>query len=256
LAVHNGTYRVEYQAKVQHQHILYCVGGTYGVTGMLGNDVPLGGVVCGVRECQTCVSEWTPQSGCFHVTDGTAVLKAQNYAYDCGISDGWIDDVVMTSGPDLATTFPDDVTVGCTASTDPASTGSPTVSGGCAPEIAYTDVASDTCPGTIQRTWTVTDANSSVSDLQIITLALIADSDDDGVLDDGDQCPGTPAGAIVDASGCSGPQGIERACPAGSAWKNHGAYVSCVAHAANAARDAGLITGEEHGEIVAAAAHK
>lgn len=34
------------------------------------------------------------------------------------------------------------------------------------------------------------------------TAEIIADSDGDGVYDDKDQCPGTPAGAPVDAAGC------------------------------------------------------
>lgn len=34
----------------------------------------------------------------------------------------------------------------------------------------------------------------------------VADSDGDGVLDDADQCPGTPAGTAVDANGCPLPQ--------------------------------------------------
>jgi hypothetical protein len=52
---------------------------------------------------------------------------------------------------------------------------------------------------------------------------------------------------------------VELACPcagpaAGGAWKNHGQYVSCVAHAANALVAAGLVPGSDHGAIVSAAA--
>jgi hypothetical protein len=50
------------------------------------------------------------------------------------------------------------------------------------------------------------------------------DSDGDGVWDYLDQCPGTPAGAIVDANGCSS----EQLCPCDGPWRNHGDYVSHV----------------------------
>jgi len=42
-------------------------------------------------------------------------------------------------------------------------------------------------------------------------------------------------------------------CPCDNTWKNHGAYVKCVAHTANNFRDAGLINDSEHGEIVSEA---
>ena len=51
------------------------------------------------------------------------------------------------------------------------------------------------------------------------------DSDGDGVPDAFDLCPGTPPGAVVDASGCS----IDQLCPCNGPWKNHGEYVSSVA---------------------------
>src|SRR6185295_11943489 len=50
------------------------------------------------------------------------------------------------------------------------------------------------------------------------------DSDQDGVLNNHDNCPGTPAGQTVDANGCS----IAQLCPCAGPWKNHGKYVSCV----------------------------
>jgi len=75
------------------------------------------------------------------------------------------------------------------------------------------------------------------------------DDDNDGVPDAIDQCPGTPPATIVDATGCS----IAQLCPCENGWNNHGAYVSCVAHAANAFVAAGLITGQQKGQIVSAA---
>jgi hypothetical protein len=81
------------------------------------------------------------------------------------------------------------------------------------------------------------------------------DEDGDGVPDSLDECPGTPAGAIVDAHGCS----IEQLAPcsgppSGGSWKNHGQYVSAVAHAAVAFLAQGLISVEQAEEIVVDAA--
>ncbi len=81
------------------------------------------------------------------------------------------------------------------------------------------------------------------------------DEDGDGVADSLDQCPGTPAGAIVDAEGCSIDQLAPCAGPAsGGAWKNHGQYVSTVAHVTEVFLLQGLITVEQAEEIVAEAA--
>jgi hypothetical protein len=76
-----------------------------------------------------------------------------------------------------------------------------------------------------------------------------ADSDGDGVDDDADQCAGTASGDVVDATGCS----IAQYCPCDNNWKNHGKYVSCVAHNAEDFVDAGLITEAEKDAIVSAA---
>ncbi len=67
---------------------------------------------------------------------------------------------------------------------------------------------------------------------------LPVDSDMDGVPDYLDQCPITPAGAVVDANGCS----IDQLCPCDGPWKNHGEYLNCLrVVAAQFALD-GLIT--------------
>ena len=78
------------------------------------------------------------------------------------------------------------------------------------------------------------------------------DDDGDGILDTDDLCPGTALGANVDANGCSGEQLVDLNCPCDiePAWKNHGEYVSCVAHAAKDQLAAGLITEVEKGAIV------
>ena len=82
----------------------------------------------------------------------------------------------------------------------------------------------------------------------------VADDDNDGVVDAVDACMPTPPGAVVNASGCSvgelcpcaHPDGVDR-------WKNHGAYVSCVAHATNDFAASGLYTEAQKGAIQSAA---
>ena len=68
----------------------------------------------------------------------------------------------------------------------------------------------------------------------------------DGVGDVCDACLGTSAGAVADEAGCS----IAQLCRCDDPWKNHGKYVSCVAHASEDFVDTGLITGEEKDAIV------
>jgi len=81
------------------------------------------------------------------------------------------------------------------------------------------------------------------------------DSDGDGVPDTEDQCPNTPAGTIVNSHGCSIGELVPCAGPAsGGSWRNHGAYVSAVAHAARDLLAAGLITEAQKDAIVSAAA--
>jgi hypothetical protein len=87
------------------------------------------------------------------------------------------------------------------------------------------------------------------------SLSGETDADGDGVGDSLDQCPDTAAGAIVDAQGCS----IEQIAPcggpaSGGTWKNHGQYVSSVAHAAEAFLAQGLISADQAEEIVSQAA--
>jgi hypothetical protein len=87
------------------------------------------------------------------------------------------------------------------------------------------------------------------------SLAGETDSDCDGVGDSVDLCPDTPAGSLVDANGCSIDQLAPCAGPAsGGTWKNHGQYVSTVAHVVEEFVDQGLITEEQGEEIVEQAA--
>ena len=87
------------------------------------------------------------------------------------------------------------------------------------------------------------------------SLSGETDADADGVADSLDLCPGTSAGVIVDANGCSIDQIAPCSGPAsGGTWKNHGQYVSAVAQAAEAFLAQGLIDEDQAEEIVAQAA--
>jgi len=76
------------------------------------------------------------------------------------------------------------------------------------------------------------------------------DDDNDGVVDGNDSCLDTAAGDVVDADGCS----IADLCPCDNGWRNHGAYVRCVAHTGEEFVDAGLITDADKNAVVSTAA--
>lgn len=75
------------------------------------------------------------------------------------------------------------------------------------------------------------------------------DDDNDGVADSGDKCPQTPPNTTVDADGCS----VAQLCACVAPWKNHGEYVSCVAHATQVFVASGLINSTERSAIVSEA---
>ncbi len=99
-------------------------------------------------------------------------------------------------------------------------------------------------------------ANASQVDFDVDGLGDARDGDDDAdaVADGSDLCPGTSLASLINAQGCSGTQYIDLTCGTATSWTKHGQYVSCVAHARNAARSAGLITGAQGGTIVSTAA--
>jgi hypothetical protein len=90
------------------------------------------------------------------------------------------------------------------------------------------------------------DANYHFAFIDNVSVSPVVDDDGDGVPDSNDLCPGTPDGEVVNENGCS----IDQLCPCESPWKNHGQYVSCVAHAAEDFVAAGLITDAEKDAIV------
>jgi hypothetical protein len=76
------------------------------------------------------------------------------------------------------------------------------------------------------------------------------DQDGDGIPDSQDQCPNTPPGSIVNADGCS----IDQLVPCDGPWKNHGEFVSTMAHVTKDFEQAGLITQSQRNAILSAAA--
>ena len=86
--------------------------------------------------------------------------------------------------------------------------------------------------------------------------ACDSDSDGDGVANDTDQCAVTPIGTITDpAHGCTIAQLCPCEGPRGTVmpWRNHGKYVSCVAHAAGDFESQGLISQAKKDALVSAA---
>jgi hypothetical protein len=75
------------------------------------------------------------------------------------------------------------------------------------------------------------------------------DSDLDGVPDDKDACPNTPAGTIVDAHGCS----LEQLVPCDADWKNHGEYVNAFKRVAQSFLLAGQISNVDFDRLMARA---
>ena len=93
-------------------------------------------------------------------------------------------------------------------------------------------------------------ANSDQADFDADGAGDVCDNDDDndGVIDADDQCF-IVTDEVVNEDGCS----IFDLCPCGNPWKNHGAYVKCVAHTSEDFVDLGLITLEEKDIVVSQA---
>jgi hypothetical protein len=100
-------------------------------------------------------------------------------------------------------------------------------------------------------------ANADQADYDGDHVGDICDSDVDGdSIDDAqDLCPWSALNTPVDPTGCT----IDQLCPCNGptltqVWKNHGGYVSCVAHETNRFEGLGIISKDAKGAIVSNAA--
>ena len=81
-----------------------------------------------------------------------------------------------------------------------------------------------------------------IVDNVVVTRIPDPDADADGVPDDEDECPDTPPGATIDASGCSLDQLVPCEGPAsGGVWRNHGEYVAARLRVIQQFRKEGLL---------------
>src|SRR2546422_8206803 len=78
---------------------------------------------------------------------------------------------------------------------------------------------------------------------------ILPDTDQDGVPDEQDHCPGTSLGMIVDANGCS----IEQRVPCAGPWNNHGQYLKAVRAVADEFLHNGLVTESQRDTILSQA---
>ena len=108
---------------------------------------------------------------------------------------------------------------------------------------------------TVNCTATDTSGNTNVCLFTVTVTARALDTDGDGVPDTADQCPDTPASAIVDSTGCNIDQLVPCVGPlSGGTWKNHGEYVRTVVRTTTDFLRAGLITRRQWSQIVTGAA--
>jgi hypothetical protein len=131
---------------------------------------------------------------------------------------------------------------------------------------------SDTCDGAGQCTagppLSCDDGNACTTDscdaVNGCVHTPLPDQDGDGVCDATDACPATILTSTVVIDSCDSgvgnhilPVGCnfgDEISECGASARNHGQFVSCVAHLVNTWKDAGLITGQQGGRIARCAA--
>jgi hypothetical protein len=123
-------------------------------------------------------------------------------------------------------------------------------------ELGYPDKDGDGVTDSLDNCPAIANPDQADFDCDLLGDVCDDDSDSDGVDNEDDLCEFTELGEIVDPNGCS----IDQLCPCegpretAENWKNHGKYVSCIAHNTEGFVLMGLITEDEKDIIVSTAA--
>jgi hypothetical protein len=178
---------------------------------------------------------WPYESGCY---SGPEVDSRGTIMSYCHLHTGGLANIDLTFGPTVSARIGQSVAAAfCLASvstttttTTSTATTSTSITGTTTTGPTTTNTATTTSTTTVTTTTahgsTTTSSTGSVPTTTTSTTVPDGDDDEDGVPDAADACPDTPAGDLVDDTGCS-------VCPCagpreGGTWRNRMQYLRCV----------------------------